>query len=153
MTIQSNNFTNQAGDGLPNLNGTSPSIKWQRKDLSTDKTANTDPLSELSFNGLSISKTYKIYVQGHVNTLAAPTISRLEIHHDGSLIAWDQSEIATSGERYAHTLSVIFLATTTSIVVKWFEATGQAVLEGTIANACYSIIEELPYHLVTTDFT
>lgn len=148
--IRVDDIKNNAGTGLPNLNGTSPEIKWQRKDLTVD-IATSGTVTQLGYaSGLTIGKTYRFSVHAMINTASTTMRSDLAIAHDGADLAKDFGETDADGERISHSMMVIFTATATSVSVEWTEGTGNGTLEGTAANSCFSFLEELPYHTETT---
>lgn len=128
--------------------------RWQRKDLTSDISVDTDPIAALSFSGLTVGKSYRMSVSGEVDTSGANTRVRMLIKHNGSDIAASDGEIDTAGERIQHNFSIIFTAAATTVDTRVDFVGGSGVLEGTITNACYAILEELNnFEAETTAFT
>ena len=161
MAIRSDSITDQAGTGAPDFpngftnSGTAGKNKWQRKDLTTDKTTTQNPLTELSFSGLTVGKTYRLSAYGLVSALSTGARSEYYIQHNGvDLTRARVDRDSTSTPRGLLYTEEIFTATTTTVQVRWVVVSGTVTLEGSIANTCYSIIEELNnYTTETTDFT
>ncbi len=140
MAIRTDNITNVAGDGLPTLNGTSPTVKCQKKNFSGSATSATDLIT---FNNLSIGKIYKI--SANIYSAAAGRARARIVHNSVNLCLISTSSLA--GE--AGSGSVIFEAATTTATLSW--ESGQ--IDGSLEEQTFAIIEELPYHSLTTDFT
>jgi len=150
-----------AGTGAPDFpngftnSGTAGKNKWQRKDLTTNKTTTQSPLTELSFSGLTVGKTYRMAVYGVVSAGSTSARSEYYIQHNGvDITRAREDRDSTTTARGLLQSEVIFTATTTTVNVRWVVVSGTITLEGTLANTCYSILEELNnYTTETTDFT
>lgn len=126
----------------------SDTAKWQRKDLVLNQTA-IATVSDLTFNNLTIGKTYRISgqlrVQGNSGAINDKFMN-IQIHNGITLIT---ESFARSGNtaNYSHTdhLSVIFTATD-AILTTSISSNSNCYL----ANVTFKILEELPVHTETT---
>lgn len=162
MTIRSNNITNQAGSGLPNLNGTSPAIKYQLKELPADLngTGMNVTVTGLGFNSLVTGNLYKYYVQLRFVLLADVTFDgKYTIEHNSNVLgevryAANSANNAQNGLQTATFVSPPFVAGASSITITGDGFVTNCRLDtATGLYRTYAVLEELPYHVVTTDFT
>lgn len=163
MAVQSNEYTNEEADGPPDfpdnltIEGVAPSVKFQIKYLSTSLTADNADIADLRFNTLVVGKIYRAtYVCRLTLDTTGSCRANFYLTHDGTIISLqDFSQINnTSQDRFTGSGSIVFQATTTTLVSQFDEVTGNSILVGSGAgNGSYVYIEQLPYHVATTDFT
>lgn len=124
--------------------------KWQRKDL-TSSISSTGDITQLSFNGLTVGKTYRYSAVLYVD-LVNNNDYNIIVRHDGNTIGGNarfrSSSSTFNGSSY---ISVIFEATDTSVILD--AATMGGSIRGDLNKRNYAILEELPNHTEVTDFT
>jgi hypothetical protein len=113
-------------------------IAWQRKELSSSILTNTTNATEMQFNNLEIGKTYRVHLQAEMTAG-----SDIRIRHNGQDIGRLH---AGAGSNATSGTSVIFTATTT--VLEVFVQT-----QPLLANLSFAILEELPFHSVTSKWS
>ena len=159
--IRVDDIKNNAGSGLPTLNGTSPEVKYQKKTLSTTVSTTDTDVTELKFNGLTIGKTYR-WTGVFCGTLANPTgtLERIfaSLIHNGATLAEGffrhDDESINDVKQGTISLQVIFVAAaTTASTSITIGATNGTVVAESNGVGTYTILEELPYHTETTNFT
>lgn len=158
--VQSDNITDKAGTGLPQLNGVTPEVKWQKKALTSNlngTAALNTTITALGFSGLTVGKTYKLTVSPlYVETATATGANfKLNANHDGSpIIKFNFFMGSSDNENWSKGRSVIFEATATTVTIVGSGAVANSRLVGAADGAdTYTLLEELPYHTETTDFT
>lgn len=131
--------------------------KWQQKFLSSTVTLNTT-LGDLTFNNLTIGKTYRVYMYVVMGDSSGPDSQiNLDIYNGSTFIAGSNhtSDAATgiSNGGYGIT-SRPFVATATTVTFISSGMSGTDNIVGTgAANATNAILEELPNHVVTNEWT
>jgi hypothetical protein len=155
-TLKVDNITDAAGTGFPQLNGTTPGIKWQKKEIGASvANISSGTLTALGFSGLTIGNTYRITLAIQAFT-STDSEYRFQIVHDSTEIV-EVSLGDAGGSHETAMASTIFTATATSTSVTYDGGNSASDVLGTTfsggPSTTYAIIEELPYHTETTDFT
>jgi hypothetical protein len=133
-----------------------PSTYWQTKKL-TSSISTSGTVTDLTFNGLVIGKTYKVSMQGQLETDDnAGETSQLKMMHDGvmrSRVLFTQGVAA--GVTFTSTCSAeaTFIATATIVTFEWLETASASLAGDNTFGQTWAKIEELPYHKTTTRFT
>ena len=153
---QVDNITNLAGDGLPSLNGTSPEIKWQKKHLTANHTVD-GTISDLTFNNLVIGRTYRYSTKFMlvVNNGASDPFVDVAVSHDGATLERQGITLrggGSSAEVVRTAGHQTFVATATSLSFVSSSTTANSYVSSGVQET-YVILEELPYHTETSDFT
>jgi hypothetical protein len=151
--IRVDDIKNNAGTGLPSLNGTSPEIKWQKKTLSSDVITATT-ISDLTFNNLVNGNTYKVHFNPRfeTNPLITSSVS-LAIKNGATTIHTLNWRDSSSDADQPGGVTVIFTAGATSTLTFETSGTWGANEQRLVATDTIAILEELAYHTETTDFT
>lgn len=119
--------------------------KWQRKNLSADTTA-TGTVSSLSFNNLEIGKTYRATLSTHP-TQSTGTVSRYSFIN-GTKIG--ELSFYAAG---AHAKSIVFVSISTTLTIDAASNDyGLSAKTSTDERTCL-ILEELPQHIQTNQWT
>ena len=136
-------------------------LKWQKKNLqatiNTGAGSNFTNVPDLAFDNLEIGKTYKLHLKAHLvfTGTSVTELARLDANHDGIAITHLESRNDQQGERtdLAAGVTTIFTAAATTITFELeSNVTGTVLLEAS-PDETYSILEELPNHIETSDFT
>jgi len=154
--VQTDNITNEAGSGLPTLNGTSPEFKWQSKVLSANVTTTTATISDLTFNGLTTGKTYRAQITFNVNSVGGSTDdATVTIDHNGSVLATCGVINVIAGKSRTYTISALFEASASSVTFGAVIVGSSQILGNNTrtANGTWVELQEFPYADETTDFT
>lgn len=119
--------------------------KWQTKNLSADTTA-TGTVSSLSFNNLEIGKTYRATLSTHP-TQSTGTVSRYSFIN-GTKIG--ELSFYAAG---AHAKSIVFVSISTTLTIDASSNDyGLSAKTSTDERTCL-ILEELPQHIQTNQWT
>lgn len=135
----------------------STQTKWQVKYLQANHQT-TGAITDLTFNGLVVGKTYKATLHGNAAITTGSNSCRADIVHDGNTLARFEQQLDASGAqgRNSATTHAIFVATTTTVFVNAQVMSATSYLQGiggADASRTWFMIEELPNHVETTDFT
>ena len=132
--------------------------KTQTKILASDIVELNTTIAALTFNNLVIGKKYKVWLQGAISSPDANNVT-FSANHDGSVLCMIENEGANTSDDNARvgTSSPPFIATanTVTFVTAGMVIGGSADIlagNGTLAET-FVVIEELPNHEITTDFT
>lgn len=125
--------------------------KWQKKlnpsNVSTDTTF-------LTFNNLTIGKTYRVTAKGFIQ-LDAGSVAQFRIYNGATEIdrIYFQNNTATSGMQHTAAVPKPFVATSTTLTAQSFNMSGGDLIFGGAESDTWVILEELPNHEVTTQWT
>jgi hypothetical protein len=144
--------SNPLSIGMPTL------YRWQLKGLSTDISADTNPITDLTFT-LEAGKTYRISGQfylrssdgtyGYVDALDGANIVNRTLFDAGTQADDDGEAILA--------INTVYTMTGTALTFQFEEQT-TAVLAGggagvyTDRRYTYIVVEELPYHIETSEW-
>ena len=125
--------------------------KWQKKTLTSTINTNGAVVSEFAYNNLVIGKSYQL--RCHAIFSLPPsgfTDASVNFNHNSSSVLSLRANATQTGNTHAFTFgdSNIFVATATTITASFANNLG-----GAIATGSYAILEELPNHEVTTQWT
>lgn len=136
------------------VTGAGTQTKWQKKEISS--TINSDT-TFITFNNLVVGKTYKLYHHFSMLLNAVPNQLNIKVNHDGGILFRTIAQIDHDNidRRVVINGAHIFTATNTTLGFETEGASGNAVIEDSLfgENPSFAIIEELPNHVETTDFT
>lgn len=123
--------------------------KWQKKILTNYPTV-IGTLAELSFNGLTIGKTYQITLQAH-HFNANNVATELQYKTNGTIISRSQYDPdSTTPRRSIHGSTAIFTAENSVLEAFVSQTDPSGHFENTDT---WAILEELPNHEETTQWT
>jgi hypothetical protein len=158
MTIRTDELLNQAGDA--NSVPGNLEIKYQRKDLTAPITS-SQTMTDLTFNNLVIGKTYRATIHAACD-FTGPSGATEEViilcKHNGNDITEFglRADAVTTDRLYLQgdATTGMFVATATTLT---FDAsiinTSGSNQVSDFNGGTWAILEELPAHTVTTDFT
>ena len=135
--------------------------KWQQKVLaSTDFLGGnaSSNLTTLTFNNLSVGKTYRLSMLAYLSTYNGPSSfsdgNALDAYHNSVLIleAKDSRYIGSSiGQSSTIGATTVFTATATTVTFVHRSANGNTTV--TLDDGSWVLLEELPNHEATTQWT
>lgn len=131
--------------------------KWQQRYLLANNTTSgtvTD-IADLRFSNLEIGKTYRIYGQLDCIFASDPSSGTLRSYHDGQVLATVSTKGTTVGGNDRGTVSMQsapFVATTTTVTTDYV-SDGTTIISAAVSNPTFLVLEELPNHEQTTDWT
>ena len=125
---------------------------WQKKILSaTYTTVGINTLGNLSFNNLTIGKSYEVTIQG---TFKNSVIDNLhgELKMKDGAVDICKSHVQNSWN--SSSSSSVFIATSTTLAAEvYINIAGTQLLGDGTSRKTYTILEELPSHAQTTQWT
>lgn len=121
--------------------------KWQLKRLDGNVTA-AGIMPSLTFNNLTIGRTYRITL--HVNYQGIG--QKKVVINNGAVVVGVSEMAAGSSELNLDTVAV-FLATATTLTFDKIAANAQIQGGSADNEGTFSLLEELPNHEITTDWT
>lgn len=130
--------------------------KHQQKFLSADATVASADHTDLKFSNLEIGKMYKATMHVQFNFSGSAGNAQLQMKHNGSILteARYDSPDSTTNAIVSETHYAIFEATATTVI---FESIGLNVARALAGNGAadetWTMLEELPNHKVTTQWT
>ena len=133
-------------------------IKYQKKFLTASITStNVSNIADLRFNNLEIGKVYKLTGQTQLSATGAGAISNLyAVNGANTLVRWLYNRGAETGNG-AVTFSngIVFTATATTLQFDYSFSVSGSLAGGTefTAGVCYMVLEELPSHILTAQWT
>lgn len=138
------------------LENSENTILYQIKTLSTD-ISSAQTIADLTFNNLEIGKTYRVSLQAWVGSLGTPeATAAVAITHDGTTIGralHHMGGASTQNEDNEHSTVVVFEATATTLTFVFSES-GSGVCYGNgTQSETFAILEELPQHVPTSQWT
>lgn len=128
-------------------------IKYAIHSLTADILSNTNDIASLRFSNLEIGKKYRLTMKRQAVDGGA-TAALLAIHNGSQLLnVRGNTDSTSSNDRSSTGVSVIFVATGTTITFNYEESDGGAFLEGNgTTQETFAMLEELPNHVVTTQW-
>ncbi|OQW46486.1 MAG: hypothetical protein A4S09_16345 [Proteobacteria bacterium SG_bin7] len=129
------------------------SIPFQTKTLPSNISVNTSDITSLRFNSLQVGKRYRVTAQ--VSVVAGDNAGRFLAHHNGNTILRVENQPTGAGPnaRFVQTGVAVFTATASTVVFS-FTVLSVATLEGSGAfDTTWVMLEELPQHEPTTQWT
>ena len=129
---------------------TTSKTKWQRRNNAVQYTANQADIPSLRLSNLTVGKTYRLSMQ--ISIINGDAAGQVDAFHNGSVIATVSSKTTSvnNNDRIIAGTSSIFTATATTVTFNYIEFDIAAQLD--VADT-FVILEELPNHEVTTDWT
>lgn len=135
-------------------------VKYQKKTNSAN-VSGTGVISDLTFNNLTIGKTYRVSGQiqtSETNTTANAKNIVVEIKNGStnlqSLSSYQNTGAGVTRNESVFPVSRIFVATATTVTTEITTNTNMLLAgENFDENASFVILEELSTHVVTTEFT
>lgn len=119
--------------------------KWQQKYLAGN-TSSAGILTALTFNNLTIGKTYRVGL--HVD-FQGTGAKRIDIYNGATQLT--RLEMSGGSSELNTFTSKIFVATATTVTFDFAVASSQ--LQGSDLTSTSAILEELPNHELTTQWT
>jgi hypothetical protein len=135
-----------------------PQTKYQIKTLTANATSN-GTVAALGFSNLEIGKTYRVSGQFSValNTGAAqPAVDISIIHNSATIVGAyirNRQTSSTTGDVFVNGFNRIFVAAATSLSVSIGSVGANDYIVGSSNFETFLMVEELPTHTVTTDWT
>jgi len=133
-----------------------PKNKWQTKELTSDVTASSGTLTDLTFSGLSIGKIYKVSLQASFADGTSGGQVFIDIMNDGVIQgrALYNSNSSDEAGLVQFSIVVIFEATASTATFDYSNAASTIIRGNNTKAETYARIEELDnYDTETTDFT
>lgn len=122
--------------------------KFQQKFLLADNGGGA--LTDLTFNNLEIGKKYKVTMQGMIDGAGSTASGYIRAFHNSAQIL--EASVANSSI-HGNSSSRLFVATATTLTFTYVSnSAGDIQGNGTDAET-WAILEELPNHEVTTQWT
>jgi hypothetical protein len=125
--------------------------KWQRKQNAVQYTANQTDIPSMRFSNLTIGKTYRLSMQ--ISVINGDSSAQVFAIHNGSAIAAvsNKTTSVNNNDRSIAGTSTIFMATATTLTFNYVEFDPAGQLDA--GEDTFAVLEELPNHEVTTDWT
>lgn len=130
-------------------------ILYQIRTLNSDITATDTNIADLRFINLEIGKTYRLTFKAALAFLGNAASEIHAIHNGNVLIRFDANGTGTTVGEQTPGASVVFQATATSITfttIGAISADNRVEGDGTLAQT-WSMLEELPHHVATVQWT
>ena len=127
--------------------------KWQKRFLLSNITANTPDIVNLKFNNLIVGKTYRITCQ--VSVISGAQNGRVTAYNGATILAQTQNQTDGTGpsDRFVQTFTTIFVASDVTVTFDFTENTVNTLEGDGTAFTTWSMLEELPNHEATTQWT
>lgn len=138
------------------FNNPKPKLRWQRKTKATNTTTDGDILQ---FNNLEVGKTYRatFFSRTFVNNTGADSTFIWYLYNgNASLfegVLRQEPPAAASEHQATESFSIIFVAKSNILKITTVSATSAAGFAGNPLAPTTLIVEELPDHIETSDFT
>lgn len=127
--------------------------KWQKRFLLSNITVNTPDITDLKFSNLTIGKTYRVTCQASV--ISGAQNGRVTAYNGATILAQTQNQTDGTGpsDRFVQTFTTIFTASSVAVTFDFAENTVNTLEGDGTAWTSWSMLEELPNHEVTTQWT
>lgn len=138
--------------------GGSSETKWQRKDLTSAFTT-TGEVTDVTFNNLTIGNTYNVSGKVKVESVSSTTSQQraiVKIVNGGDIVVLEFRYDASSQTKFIQdhqSFSMTFIATNTKLHMNMDTRILLNLGAGSPSAYTFMLLEELPNHTETTDFT